>query len=44
MGEAVARLLLKAGHELLVLKNRNPELVHRPASEGAAVVSIGTFY
>src|ERR1700675_4291730 len=39
MGEAMARLLLKAGHELYVLMNRNPEPVQRLVSEGAVMVS-----
>jgi 3-hydroxyisobutyrate dehydrogenase-like beta-hydroxyacid dehydrogenase len=39
MGEAMAQLLLKAGHELYVLKNRNPEPVQRLVSEGAVMVS-----
>jgi 3-hydroxyisobutyrate dehydrogenase-like beta-hydroxyacid dehydrogenase len=39
MGEAMSRLLLKAGHELYVLKNRNPEPVQRLVSDGAVMVS-----
>lgn len=39
MGEAMARLLLKAGHEIHVLMNRNPEPVERLVSEGAVKVS-----
>ncbi|MFC5653336.1 NAD(P)-dependent oxidoreductase [Paenibacillus solisilvae] len=39
MGEAMSRLLLKAGHELHVLMNRNPEPVQRLVSDGAVMVT-----
>lgn len=38
MGEAMARLFLKAGHQIYVLKHRNPDPINRLVAEGAIEV------